>query len=62
MQILRIEDTGTLQYGICLNDNESECVVPERYRDSEALIQHAAHLGDLLEATLATGSVSGTPW
>jgi hypothetical protein len=31
----------------------------ERYRDSEALIEHAAHLGDLTEAILATGSVSG---
>jgi hypothetical protein len=36
------------------------CALPlERYRDSEALIEHAAHLGDLTEAILATGSVSG---
>ncbi len=34
-------------------------IVLERYRDSEALIEHAAHLGDLAEAFLATASVSG---
>ena len=33
-------------------------MVFERYKDSEALIEHAAHLGDLMEAILATGSVS----
>jgi hypothetical protein len=30
-----------------------------RFKDSEALIQHAANVGDLMEAILATGSVSG---
>jgi hypothetical protein len=28
-------------------------------KDSEALIQHAANVGDLMQAVLATGSVSG---
>ena len=42
------------------NDDQSECIVHERYRDSEALIEHAAHLGDLNEAILATGYISGT--
>jgi hypothetical protein len=41
------------------NDDQSECIVLERYRDSEALIEHAAHLGDPAEAILATGWVSG---
>jgi quinol monooxygenase YgiN len=59
MEIVRAKDTGTLQYEIYLNDDQSECVVLERYRDSEALIEHATHLGDLTEAILATGSVSG---
>lgn len=59
MEIVRTKDTGTLQYDIYLNDDESECMVLERYRDSEALIEHAAHLGDLMEAILATGSVTG---
>ncbi|HEY3260314.1 MAG TPA: hypothetical protein VGJ95_08600 [Pseudonocardiaceae bacterium] len=53
------KDTGTLQYDTYFNDDQSECIVLERFRDSEALIEHAAHLGDLMEAILATGSVSG---
>jgi quinol monooxygenase YgiN len=59
MEIVRTKDTGTLQYGIYFNDDQSECIVLERYRDSEALIEHLANLGDLAEAILATGSVSG---
>jgi quinol monooxygenase YgiN len=59
MEIVRAQDTGTLQYEIYLSDDQSECIVLERYTDSEALIQHATHLGDLSGAILATGSVSG---
>ena len=59
MEIVRTKDTGTVQYDIYFNDDQFECVVLERYRDSEALIEHTAHLGDLAEAILATGSVSG---
>jgi quinol monooxygenase YgiN len=59
MEIVRTKDTGTLQYDIYFNDDQSECIVLERFRDSQALIEHAAHLGDLIEAILATRSVSG---
>jgi hypothetical protein len=59
MQIVRAKDTGTLQYDIYFNDDQSECIVLERYRDSEALIEHAGHLGDLGAAIFATGWVSG---
>jgi quinol monooxygenase YgiN len=58
MEIVRTKDTGTLQYDIYFNDDQSECIVHERYRDSEALVEHAAHLGDLSEAIGATGFVS----
>ena len=58
MEIARAKDTGTLQYDVYFNDDQSECIVQERYRDSEALIEHAAHLGDLSEAIFATGSAS----
>ena len=50
MEIVRTKDTGTLQYDIYFNDDQSECIVLERYRDSEALIEHAEHLGGLMEA------------
>jgi hypothetical protein len=57
MEIVRTKDSGTLQYDIYLNDDESECMVIERYRDSAALIEHAENLGDLSETILATVSV-----
>ena len=56
-EIVRTKDTGTLQYDIYFNDDESECMVIERFRDSDALIQHAANLGDLSQAILAIVSV-----
>ena len=60
MEIVRTKDTGTLQYETYFNDDQSECIVLERYRDSQALIEHFAHIGgDLMEAIAATGSLSG---
>jgi hypothetical protein len=59
VEIVRAQDTGTLQFEIYFSEDQSECVVLERYKDSEALIQHAMHLGDLSGAILATGFVSG---
>jgi quinol monooxygenase YgiN len=58
MEIVRARDTGTLQYEIYFSHDQSECVVLERYRDSEALIEHGANLGELGQAILATGLVS----
>jgi hypothetical protein len=57
MEIVRTKDTGTLQYDTYFNDDRSECVVIERYRDSEAAIEHAEHLADLSAAILVTVSV-----
>ena len=57
MEIVRTKDTGTLQYDTYFNDDQYECMVLERFRDSEALIKHAANLGDLTDAILATVSV-----
>jgi quinol monooxygenase YgiN len=59
LEIARTKDTGTLQEDIYFNNDQSEAIVLERFRDSEALIEHGANLGDLMEAILATGSFSG---
>jgi quinol monooxygenase YgiN len=56
-EIVRDKDPGTLQYDLYFNDDRSECMVLERFRDSEALIEHFANLGDLVEAILATVTV-----
>ena len=66
MEIVRTKDTGTLQYDVyfkglilTLQRFWAGQGSQERYRDSEALSEHAEHLGDLNEAILATGLVSG---
>ena len=56
-EIVRTKDSGTLQYDLYLNSDQSECMFIERYRDSEAAIEHAANLGHLFDAVLATVSV-----
>jgi quinol monooxygenase YgiN len=56
-EIVRAKEPGTLQYDLYLNHDQSECMIVERYRDSEAAIAHAANLGDLFGAVLATVSV-----
>ena len=57
MEIVRTKDSGTLQYDTYFNDDQSECVVIERYRDSEAAMEHAANVSDLFEPILATVTV-----
>jgi quinol monooxygenase YgiN len=59
MEIVRTRDTGTLQYEVYFNDDESEAVVIERFRDSEGLLEHGANLAEISEAVLATGIVEG---
>jgi quinol monooxygenase YgiN len=60
MEIVRTNDSGTLQYDIYFNVDESEAIVIERYRDSEALVEHVTNIGeDLMTAVSATGSVYG---
>jgi quinol monooxygenase YgiN len=60
MEIVRTKDTGTLQYDIYFSVDESEAIVIERYRDSEALVEHLTNIGeDMMTAISATGSVYG---
>ena len=59
LEIVRAKDPGTLQYDTYFNDDQSECIVVERFTDSDALIAHSANLAHLMESILATGSFSG---
>ena len=66
LEIVKAKEPGTLQYDIYFNEDESECIVLERYRDSDAAIEHAANLGGLMGAVLATvevvhGEILGEP-
>lgn len=59
LEIVRTKDTGTLQYEIFFNADETEAIVFERYRDADSAIQHFSNIGHLMEPLLATASVTG---
>lgn len=59
MEIVRAQDTGTLQYEIFFNHDETEAIVYERYRDIDAAMEHFAHIGQLMEPLMATAEVTG---
>jgi quinol monooxygenase YgiN len=56
-EIVRATEPGTLAYDLYLNGDQSECMFIERYRDSDAAMEHAANLGHLFDAVLSTVSV-----
>jgi quinol monooxygenase YgiN len=62
---VRTQDTGTLQYELYFNSDNTECLVFERYRDSQALLDHRKNLGGTMAAILQTcsgsGEICGTP-
>ncbi len=58
-EIVRTQDTGTLQYDTYFDDAETECIVIERFRYSDALIQDGENLAHLMDAITARGSVTG---
>ncbi len=63
--LVRTKDSGTLQYELYFNSDNTECLVFERYRDSQALLDHLRNMGDTMAAILQTcsgsGAVCGTP-
>lgn len=65
MESVRSRDSGTLQYDWFLSADETECVVRETYRDSDAVLEHVANLGETLDELLAVADVElevfGTP-
>ena len=65
MESVRTRDSGTLQYDWFFNSDYSECLVYERYRDSDALLEHNANLRETIAALFQTcsgsGEICGTP-
>ena len=65
VELERTKDTGALQYDLYFNSEKAECIIFERYRDSQALLDHRKHLGDTIGAILqtcsGTGEICGTP-
>ena len=52
------QGTGTLQYDFYLSGDGTECLVFERYRDSQALLDHQRNLAEALAAIFETCSGS----
>ena len=59
IRIVRTKDSGTLQYEISFNEDETEALVFERYRDADAAIEHFSNISHLMEPIMATASVTG---
>ena len=59
MDIVRTKDTGTLQYEIFFNADESEAIVFERYRDADAALEHFANIGHLMAPLMETATITG---
>jgi quinol monooxygenase YgiN len=54
VQVARTKDTGTLQYELYFNADQTECIVLERYRDVQALLEHHKNVGGLMKDLLKT--------
>src|SRR5271154_4407010 len=59
MEITRTKDSGTLKYEWYFNSGNTECLIIERYRNSQAFLEHYEHLRDTVMAILQTCSSSG---
>jgi quinol monooxygenase YgiN len=57
MEIVKAKDIGTVGYDTYFNEDESECVVLERFTDSQALIVHAENMAELSAQILAIVTV-----
>lgn len=50
--LVRERDRGTLEYEWFLDAAKQECIVRESYRDSDAVLEHVANLGETMSALL----------
>ena len=49
------EESGTLQYDWFFSQDETKCVVRERYANSDAILTHMVNMGDLLSKIAELG-------
>ncbi len=57
-RIVTEKDQNTLQYDWSLNSEQTECVVVERYRDSDAVLEHVSHVGETLGVLAGVSDMS----
>lgn len=58
MDTVKAKDKNTLQYDWFFNDDQTECIVKERYTDSNAVFEHLANMGELFEKILKISDLS----
>lgn len=58
LETVREKDTGARQYDWFLSADQSECVVRERYVNSQAVLDHLAIVGDQLGALVGLSDLS----
>ena len=65
VEMVKQKDKGTIQYDWFYNQRNSECIVRERYVDSDAVLKHMANVGELLGGLVELSTISldlyGTP-
>ncbi len=59
LELVRETEPGTLALDIYVNADESEAVYLERYRDSQALMDHFKNVAEFMAPVLATGTFEG---
>ena len=52
------KDKGTSQYDWFFSEDQSECVVRERYADSDAVLEHIGNLGETMGALMEVSDLS----
>lgn len=58
VEMVKQKDKGTIQYDWFYNQSKSECIVRERYVDSDAVLEHMANVGELLGGLVALSTIS----
>ena len=52
ISVVKEKDSGTLNYDWYLNEDNMECMVLETYKDSNAVMEHAGNVGELLQEAM----------
>lgn len=58
IRVVREKDSGTLGYDWYGNAEQTRFIVLERYRDSDAVLEHLANLGELFGSLLETADLT----
>ncbi|MEA2676053.1 MAG: hypothetical protein QOJ81_194 [Chloroflexota bacterium] len=59
LELVRKTEPGTLALDVYVSADESQAVYIERYRDSQALMDHFKNVGEFMAPVLATGTFEG---